>query len=54
MLKIGVLGAGHIGKIHLKCIKNIPEYELVGFYDINDDVACSVEKEFGIKPPNFY
>jgi predicted dehydrogenase len=52
MLKIGVLGAGHIGKIHLKCIKNIPEYELVGFYDINDDVACSVEKEFGIKSFN--
>ncbi|MCK9301841.1 MAG: Gfo/Idh/MocA family oxidoreductase [Bacteroidales bacterium] len=52
MLKIGVLGAGHIGKIHLKCIKNIPEYELVGFYDINDDVARSVEKEFGIKSFN--
>ncbi len=33
MLKIGVLGAGHLGKIHLKCIQLVDTYELVGFYD---------------------
>lgn len=34
MLKIGVLGAGHLGKIHIKCIQLASEtYELVGFYD---------------------
>ncbi|MFT4680084.1 MAG: putative dehydrogenase [Litorivivens sp.] len=34
MLKIGVLGAGHLGKIHMKCIMEISDqYELVGFYD---------------------
>ena len=48
MLKIGVLGAGHLGKIHIKCIKNIPEFNLIGFYDINKDVAASVAKEFDI------
>lgn len=43
-LKIGVLGAGHLGKIHIKCIGLIPEtYELVGFYDPNDEAAASVE-----------
>ena len=33
MLKIGVLGAGHLGKIHLKCIREINEFDLIGFYD---------------------
>ncbi|MCF8296819.1 MAG: Gfo/Idh/MocA family oxidoreductase [Saprospiraceae bacterium] len=49
MLKIGVLGAGHLGKIHIKCIKEIEKYELIGFYDPNTENANSVEKEFGIK-----
>ncbi|MCK5765321.1 MAG: Gfo/Idh/MocA family oxidoreductase [Bacteroidales bacterium] len=49
MLKIGVLGAGHLGKIHIKCIQQIPDYELCGFYDPDDENAAKVEKEFGIK-----
>ncbi|MBW6458994.1 MAG: Gfo/Idh/MocA family oxidoreductase, partial [Bacteroidales bacterium] len=48
MLKIGVLGAGHLGKIHLKCIREIPDYELKGFYDADEKTAARVEKEFGI------
>jgi len=48
MLKIGVLGAGHLGKIHLKCIREIPDYELVGFYDPDVDNARQVEEEFGV------
>lgn len=48
MLKIGVLGAGHLGKIHIKCIKDIPEYELVGFYDPEPDNARKVSEEFEI------
>lgn len=49
MLKIGVLGAGHLGKIHIRCIKEISNYELCGFYDPDDENAEKVEKEFGIK-----
>ncbi|MCK9452084.1 MAG: Gfo/Idh/MocA family oxidoreductase [Bacteroidales bacterium] len=49
MLKIGVLGAGHLGKIHLKCIQQIPTYELVGFYDADPKNAKTVAKDFGIK-----
>ncbi|MCK4569587.1 MAG: Gfo/Idh/MocA family oxidoreductase [Bacteroidales bacterium] len=49
MLKIGVLGAGHLGKIHIKCIQQIADYELCGFYDPDDENASRVEKEFGIK-----
>jgi len=49
MLKIGVLGAGHLGKIHIKCISEIPEFQLVGFYDTNPEISRAVSKEFGIK-----
>jgi predicted dehydrogenase len=51
MIRIGVLGAGHLGKIHLKCIREINDYELVGFYDADEKTARQVENEFGI--PHF-
>jgi predicted dehydrogenase len=49
MQKIGVLGAGHLGKIHLNCIKEIPDYELVGFYDPDDEVASLVVSDYGLQ-----
>ncbi|MDO8897298.1 MAG: Gfo/Idh/MocA family oxidoreductase, partial [Bacteroidales bacterium] len=49
MLKIGVLGAGHLGKIHIRCIQQIEEYELVGFYDQDAETAQKVENEFNLK-----
>lgn len=49
MLKIGVLGTGHLGKIHLKCIQMADAaYELVGFYDADEKIAASIAAEFGI------
>lgn len=47
MLKIGVLGAGHLGKIHLKLLNQSKKYQLVGFYDPNQTHGLNVEKEFG-------
>ncbi len=49
MLKIGVLGAGHLGRIHLNCIKEIDGFQLVGFYDINKEIRDSVENQMGIQ-----
>lgn len=49
MLKAGVLGAGHLGKIHLKLLQQSDRYELIGFYDANESYAREVEKEFGYK-----
>ena len=49
MLKIGVLGAGHLGKIHLNCIKQIEQYDLVGFFDPDMVTARQVEAEMGVK-----
>jgi len=49
MLKAGVLGAGHLGKIHLKLLNQSPRYELVGFYDANKKASKAIEVEFGYK-----
>ena len=49
MLKAGVLGAGHLGKIHLKLLNTSKKYELTGFYDPIKENALKVEKEFGYK-----
>jgi predicted dehydrogenase len=49
MLKIGVLGAGHLGKIHLRLLQQSDKYELVGFYDPNQENAEKISKEFGYK-----
>lgn len=46
-LKVGVLGAGHLGKIHLKLLNQSERYELVGFYDPNQEQAQKVVAEFG-------
>lgn len=47
MLKVGVLGAGHLGKIHLRLLNESNKYDLVGFYDPDQINAEKVAKEFG-------
>ena len=47
MLKAGVLGAGHLGKIHLRLLNQSPKYNLIGFYDADEKNANIVSNEFG-------
>lgn len=47
MLKVGVLGAGHLGKIHLRLLNESDKYDLVGFYDPDEINAKKVADEFG-------
>ena len=49
MLKAGVLGAGHLGKIHLRLLEQSEKYELVGFFDPFKENAEKVAKEFGYR-----
>jgi predicted dehydrogenase len=49
MIKIGVIGAGHLGSIHIKLLKEIKEFELTGFYDIDDERATKIQAEHGLK-----
>jgi predicted dehydrogenase len=48
-LNIGVFGAGHLGKIHLKCLHDIPEYNIIGFHDPDPGARAHVIKEFGLR-----
>lgn len=48
MLTIGVLGAGNAGKTHIRLLKEIGAYELVGFYDPSKKIADAVSEEFGL------
>lgn len=49
MLKAGVLGAGHLGKIHLRLLNQSDKYNLIGFYDADAENGKKVEEEFGYK-----
>ncbi len=46
-LKIGVLGAGHLGKIHLRLLKESEFYDLVGFFDSDKNTANELAKKEG-------
>ncbi|MEY4134400.1 MAG: hypothetical protein RL386_750, partial [Bacteroidota bacterium] len=49
MLNIGVLGAGHLGKIHLKCIQLAARhYRLKGFFDPDPEIMENVVATLGI------
>ncbi|MBQ0769279.1 MAG: Gfo/Idh/MocA family oxidoreductase [Bizionia sp.] len=47
MLNVGVLGAGHLGKIHLRLLNQSEKYNLVGFYDADEENAKRIEAELG-------
>ena len=50
MLKIGVLGVGHLGKIHLGLLLQLTDiFEVVGFYDADPLTSSVVEKDFKVK-----
>jgi len=48
-LKVGVIGTGHLGKIHTKLFKEVETAELIGVYDIDESKAEVVAKEFNTK-----
>ncbi|MFN9323873.1 MAG: Gfo/Idh/MocA family protein [Flavobacteriales bacterium] len=49
-IRIGVLGAGHLGRIHLQQLLEIPEYQVVGFHDPDPARCAVIEQEFGVAP----
>ena len=48
-IKVAVIGAGMMGRNHLKTYKALPGVELVGVYDIFSDAAQKAAEMFGIK-----
>jgi predicted dehydrogenase len=51
-LSIGVIGVGHLGKLHAKMFKQIENCELVGVFDANIQQTKSIAEEFGISDFN--
>ena len=48
-MRIGLFGVGHLGRIHLRCIQSIPEWDLVGIFEPDQERAGRVAEEFGVE-----
>ena len=48
MLKVGVIGAGHLGKFHLNNWSAIPGVQLIGFCDTDDMNAVQVAEKYSL------
>ena len=48
MLKIGLVGVGHLGRFHAEKLKSNPHCQLVGIYDSNPECCKSVAEEFNL------
>ncbi len=48
-LKIGVIGVGHLGKVHAKLWKEVSGVEFIGVFDENADEASRVASEHSVK-----
>ena len=46
MLKVGVVGCGHLGKIHTKLLSHSENYKLIGIYDKDNEESIRVSNEF--------
>ena len=55
MLKTGILGAGHLGNIHLQCLGELKErYDVAGFYDTDGEVSKAVAAKTGVRAFDSY
>ena len=52
MLKIGVIGAGKLGETHIKLLQEIDDFELLGFYDADQNYRETVSKTLKVKAFN--
>ncbi len=53
-LKLGLTGLGHLGKIHLKCILDCEEIELVGCYDLDKESLHNICTEYNVRAFDSY
>jgi len=50
-IRIALLGAGHLGKIHLKCLLDLNQrFDLVGVYDPDPEALAKAVEVFGVTP----
>lgn len=49
-IRIGVMGLGHLGRIHTQQLRELPEWQVVGVYDPHPEKRATVAAEFGVPP----
>ena len=49
MIKVGIVGSGHLGEIHLKLMLSSTYFDLIGFYDTNQEKADLISKKYKVK-----
>ena len=53
-IRIGVVGAGHLGRFHIECISRISGFTLVGFYDADPVRAEEISEKYSIPAFNSF
>ncbi len=49
MVRIGVIGCGHMGRNHIRNIADEKNYDFAGIYDNDPNCANAISAEYGIK-----
>ncbi len=47
-IKIGIIGAGHLGRYHIECTQRIEGFSLEGIYDIDTDRSENISTQYGV------
>ena len=48
MINIGIIGVGHLGEIHLKLILSSKYFNLVGFFELNNERALLISNKYNV------
>lgn len=48
MIRIGIVGAGHLGRYHIECIQRIDGFSLTGFYDADPSRVEEIKSKYQI------
>lgn len=47
-IRIGLVGAGHLGRFHIECIQRIEEFEFIGFHDSDPSRAEEIQTKYNV------
>lgn len=53
-MNVGIVGLGHLGKIHLKLLSEIPEFKVNALYDIDKQLIANLAYQNDVRSCNSY
>src|SRR6185436_4780 len=48
-VKVGIIGTGYLGRLHARILTEMPEADVIGFVEPNDEIANEVASNLKIK-----